>query len=83
MGVSTVRQWVVHLSSADSGSPQLVQVLTGIAFRLLFITDENAYPMVVTVEKQSFVAENLLYQKVLLCSLYLLCNVPCTSYGNK
>ena len=38
----------------------------------LSIAGENAELMVVTMLKNSFVAENLLCQIVLLCSLYLL-----------
>ena len=72
--VSTVRQWVMRFSIDDSnsGSPLLVQVLMSTVCRLLFITDKNAQLMVVTVEKHCFVAENLLYRVVLLCSLCLL-----------
>ena len=74
MDASTMRQWVVRFSSGngDSGSPPLAQVLTSAVCRLLFIVGENAQLMVVTVEKQCCVAENLLYQVALLCSLYLL-----------
>ena len=53
---------MVCFSSGDSGSPLLVQIVTSMARRLLFITGEN-------VEKHCFEAENLLYQVVLLCSL--------------
>ena len=73
VNVITVRQWVVRVSSGESGngSPLLVQIFMRTACRLLFITGENAnggdY-----VEIQCFVAENLLHQIVLLCSLYLL-----------
>jgi len=69
--VSTVKQWVVHFSSGDSDSmsPLLVQIFTSLAHRLLFITGDNAQLMVVTVLKRCFVAENLLYLVVLLCSL--------------
>ena len=38
-------------------------------WRLLFITGKNALLVVVTVEKECSVAENVLYQTVLLCSL--------------
>ena len=53
MDVSAVRQWVVCFSSGDSnsGSPMLVQTLTSMACRLLFITGKNAQLMVVTVLK--------------------------------
>jgi len=37
-----VRQWVVHFSSGDSGSPLLVQIATGMTLRLLFITGKKA-----------------------------------------
>ena len=75
MYMRTVRLWVVCFSSGGggSGSPPLVQSFTSVACRLLFIADENAHLMVVTMLKNAFVAENLLYQiLVLLCSLYLL-----------
>ena len=44
---------VVHFSSGDSDSrsPPLVQIFTNAACRLLFITDENAQLLVVTVLK--------------------------------
>ena len=73
MDVSTVRQWVVCFSSSnsDSVSAPLVQISMSRACRLLFIAGEVAQVMVVTVEKQRFVAENLLYQIVLLYSFYL------------
>jgi len=66
VGVSTHRWWwVVLFSNGDSGSPLLEQIVTSMARRLMFNTGEN-------VEKHCFEAENLLYQVVLLCSLYLL-----------
>ena len=40
--------------------------------RLLFVAGEYAELIVVTMFKNSFVAENLLYQIALSCSLYLL-----------
>jgi len=63
LDVSTVRRWVVHFSSGDSnsGSPPLVQIFISAACRLLFIAGKNAYLMVKTVEKQCFVAENVLH----------------------
>jgi len=69
-------------------SPLLVQVFMSMACRLLFIAGENVQLTVVTVEKQCFVAENFLYQIMLLCFLYLLlfpwkkigCSVSNTSY---
>jgi len=39
--MSTVRCWVVHFSSGDSGSPQLVQILTNMVHSFLFIAGEN------------------------------------------
>ena len=44
---------MVHFSSGDSDSrsPPLVQIFTNAACRLLFITDENAQLLVVTVLK--------------------------------
>ena len=75
VGVSTVRWWVVHFSSGDSnsGAPLLVQMITNTACRLCSNTMGNCttnggdY-----VEKKRYVAENLLYQRVLLGPLYLL-----------
>ena len=75
MGVSTVRWWVVHFSSGDSnsGAPLLVQMITNTACRLCsntmgnWTTNGGDY-----VEKKHYVAENLLYQRVLLGPLYLL-----------
>jgi len=50
-----------------------MQNFTSAACMLLFITGKNAELMVGDrVEKQCFVAENLLYQIVSLCFLYLL-----------
>ena len=72
MDVSTVRWWVVHFSSGGSGSYSLMWIVTSTACRFLFIGGDSAQLMVVTAEEQCFVAENLLYQLVLLCSLYLL-----------
>jgi len=54
-------------------SPPVIQVFTSTACRLLFIAVKNVYLMVGDyVEKDCFVAENLPYQTVLSCSLYLL-----------
>jgi len=66
LGVSTVRQWVVHFSSedSDSGAPPLVQVFTSMAHRILFIGGKNAQLMMVTVLKKCCAAENMLYQIV-------------------
>jgi len=52
---------VVTVTVVTSASADLMST----AYRLLFIADENNY-----VEKQCFVVGNLLYQIVLLCSLY-------------
>ena len=51
--VGTVRQWVVHFISGDSGSPLVVQILTSTVCRLLFIAGENAELMVVTMLKNN------------------------------
>ena len=42
--VSTVKRWVVHLSSGDSngGSLPMVQVVMSMACRFLYFTGENA-----------------------------------------
>ena len=45
--VSTVRQWVTHSSSGNSGSPLLVQIFMKVAQRLLFIAGKNAQLMLV------------------------------------
>ena len=50
----------------NSGSPPLAQIFMSTVHKLLCIAGENAQPLVVTVLK--IVAENLLYQIVLLCS---------------
>ena len=44
VGVYPVRWWMVHFSSVsnDSGSPPLLQILTSMACRLLFIVGKNA-----------------------------------------
>ena len=73
MDVSIARQWMVCFSSGDGGSDLLVQIPISATYRLFFIADENAYLIVVTVEKRCFVGENFLYQIVLLCSLNVLC----------
>ena len=76
MDVSTMRQWVVRFSNSNSAvkdkphSRQAMKIFMSAECRLLFIGGKNAELMVVTiVEKQCFVAEDLLYQTVLLCSL--------------
>jgi len=71
--VSTVRQWVECFSSGNSGSLAQVQIFMSGACRLLFTIGINELLMVVTtLKKWCFVAENLLYQMVLLWSSYLL-----------
>ena len=64
--VSTVRWWVVCFSSGNSNmkdkpcsrwSCRFLSVACG----LLFIIDQNAQLMVMTVEKDCFVVENLFY----------------------
>jgi len=42
MYVNTVRWWVVHFSSGNSGSPPLVQFFMSTAYRLLLIPAKNA-----------------------------------------
>lgn len=49
-----------------------MQVCVSTAFRLLFVAGEDVQPVVVTAEKQHAIAETLLYQTVLLWSLWLL-----------
>ena len=49
MVVSTVKQWAVHSGSSDSGSPPLVQLVTGTTCRLLFTAGKNAKLVVVTM----------------------------------
>ena len=48
------------------------QIVSSVTCRLLFIAGEDVQPVVVTAEKQHAIAETLLYQTVLLCSLWLL-----------
>ena len=70
-----VKWWVVCFSSGDSDSvsPLLVQISSCTACRLLFITSKKSIANdCVCVEKILSAAENLLYQILLLCSLYLL-----------
>ena len=69
--VSTVRLWVVHFSSGntDSGLPLLVQIFMNAA---LYLWQKSIANSGGHVKKRCFVAENLLYQTVLFCSLYLL-----------
>ena len=74
MDGSTVRWWVMCFSSGDrsSGLPLLVQIFMSMLCRLFSLLGKNVQVMVVTVEKWGLVAENMLYQIVFLCSLYLL-----------
>ena len=51
VGVSTVKWWVVHFSSGDSGSFPLVQIAPSVACRLLFFVGKNAQLMVMTILK--------------------------------
>lgn len=46
-----------HVDDSDSGSPLLEQIFMS---RLLFITGKNVQSVVMTVLKNSFLAENLL-----------------------
>lgn len=66
---------MVHFNSGNSGyeSPPLMQIVTGLACRLLFMVGENSD---LTVEKESFIAESLFYQIRLLYFLYRLL-LPC------
>jgi len=54
--VSTMRQCMVCFSTgnSDSGSPPLVQAFMRTAYRLLFIANENAELMVITMLKKVF-----------------------------
>ena len=52
--VSTVRQWAVHFSSGNSGSPLLVQMFTSATCRLWVTTGENEHLMVTTMLKILF-----------------------------
>jgi len=60
---------VVLFISGDNGSPLLVDILTSVGYRLVLIASKNAQLMVVTMLKECFIAENVLYKLVLLCSL--------------
>ena len=68
---NTVKRWVVCFNHGNSGSPPPVHNFTSAEFRLLLISGKTAQLMMVTVlkKKYCFVAENLLYQIVLLCTL--------------
>jgi len=54
------------IGQSYSESPLLGQIFMSLACRLLSITGENEQLMVVSMLKNSFVAENFLYQIVLL-----------------
>ena len=49
-----------------------MKILTNVACRLLLIADENAQPVVVTVDRANSQLQNNIFQTVLLCSYYLL-----------
>ena len=53
VGVSTVREWVVHFSSGDSasGSPLSAQMFMSVACRLVLVTGKNAVTADDCVEK--------------------------------
>ena len=74
-GCQNSEQWVLYFSSltvraAVKQSPPLVQFFMSVAWSLLFIAGESAYLMMVTMLKNCFAVENLLYQIVLLSSLH-------------
>ena len=73
MDVRTVRWLVVHFSSgnSDSGSPALVGIVRNTACRLLFIADENAQLMVVTMLKQNVLWLRICSIKWCYCALYI------------
>ena len=52
-----MQQGLVHFSSGDrhSRSPPVLQIFTSMALRLLFITGENAWLMVLTMLKNSVI----------------------------
>jgi len=66
VNVSTVRQWVVHFISGSTSTGA-----GGAACLLLFIVDENAYLMVLTLLK-SVLQWRTCSNKHLFCSLYQL-----------
>lgn len=76
--VSTVRLWVVRISSDnnDSRPPPMMQIFVSAECRLLFFTGKNALLVVMDcVEKWCFVDENLLCH----CALCICCSF----HGNK
>ena len=77
MDVSTVRQRMVHFSNSNNNvkdEPCSRWPCTAVTPRNEEHLDQCIHMnwLIVTVLKNSFVAENLLYQIVLLCSSYLL-----------
>ena len=67
--VSTVKQWVVCFNSddSDSGSPLLMQIVAYCWWKFI----ANAGDYVDFFLLFLFLADSVLYQMVLLCSLYL------------
>ena len=61
-----------NIGYSNIGSLLLVQNFMSAACMLMFIAGENTDNSSNYVEKESFVGENLLYQTMLLCSLYIL-----------
>lgn len=59
---------MVHFSCGDSGSPLLVQILTGMAFSLLFIARGNAELMVMSVAKIAFCSGEFTLTVLFYCS---------------
>jgi len=78
VGVRTVRQWVVYFSSGDNGMKNKPYLECSCRLYDCSMQVPVYYCQKCTanggdyVEKQCFVAETLLYQIVLLCSLHLL-----------
>ena len=77
VAVSTLRQWVVHFSSGDSNGKDKscsrwprAAVTPQNEEHLDQLIRVNQLIVVIMLKKQCFVAENLLYQIALLCSLY-------------
>jgi len=52
--VNTVRWWVVHFNSNDSGSPLLIQIFMRATCKFLLIADENTQLTAVTILKTVF-----------------------------
>ena len=73
--VSTVRRWVVRFSNASSWWQWITSAGANCyehGMQALFLTSKSTLLMVVTILKIYFLAENFLYQILLICSLYLL-----------